>query len=165
MCTDALPQWLQGDTKLSAVVHWLRLKATSPAPPAARSASSSSKRARRFPTAGQQPAQQAQHAAQQAQQADSSASSISDPAASLVGGLHAEAVAPSIAPSMAASPAANLPAAAAALDIASSSGAVSAQQEHTYMDMLSQWRSNMFEDIALLIPDELPAAGMPSGKI
>lgn len=156
MCVFMGCRWLQGDTKLSAVVHWLRLKATSPAPPAAHSASSSSKRARRFPAAGQQPAQQAQHAAQQAQQGGSSASSSSNAAASLAGGLHAEAVAPSMAPS----PVVNLPA-AAALDIASSSGdAVSAQQEHAYMDMLAQWRSNMFEDIAVLIPDELPAAGM-----
>lgn len=157
--------WLQGDTKLSAVVHWLRLKATSPAPPAARStSSSSSKRARRFPAAGQQPAQQAQHATQQAQQGGTSASSISNAAASLARGLHAEAVAPFMAPSLAASPAANLPA-AAVVDIASSSDAVSVQQEHTYTDMLAQWRSNVFEDIAVLIPDELPAAGMTSGMI
>ena len=31
------------------------------------------------------------------------------------------------------------------------------------MDTLAQLRSNMFEDIAVLIPDELPAAGTTPG--
>ena len=31
------------------------------------------------------------------------------------------------------------------------------------MDTLAQLRSNMFEDIAVLVPDELPAAGMTPG--
>ena len=62
---------------------------------------------------------------------------------------------------MAASSAANL--LAAPLDIASCIGAVSAQQEHAYMDTLAQLRSDMFEDIAVLVPDELPAAGTTLG--
>ena len=157
------------------MVQWLRLKAASPAPPAAHSASSSSKRARRLQIDRQQPAQQAQqdaqqpqHAGQQSQQAQlpqqaqhaqqrgSATSSIPDPAV-LAGSLHSE----SAAPSMANSPAANL--LATPLDIAPCLGAVSAQQEHAYMDTLAQLRSNMFEDVTVLIPDELPAAGTTLG--
>lgn len=164
---------------MSAVVQWLRLKATSPAPPAGCSASSSSKRSRRFQTGRQEPAQQAQqnaqqpqhaaqqlqqaqepqqaqHAAQNAHQAGSAAGSILNPAV-MAGNLHPELPAPSIA----ASSAAKL--LAAPLDTASCIGTVTAQQEHAYMDTLAQLRSNMFEDMAVLIPDELPAAGRTPG--
>ena len=160
-------------------MQWLRLKATSPAPPAAHSASSSSKRARRFQTGRQQPAQQAQqnvqqsqhasqrlqqaqqpqraqHTAQHAQQRGSAACSVPNLAV-LAGSLGFESAAPSVE----ASPAVNL--LAAPLDIAPCIGAVSAQQEHAYMDILAQLRCNMFEDMTVLIPDELPAAGTTFG--
>lgn len=203
---------MQGETKMSAVVQWLRLKATCPAPPAAAAARSapSAKRARRSQTVKQEPArppkvdpwlspaeqdwrqpqqeaQQAQHApqqpqheaqlaqhppqqaqhrpqqaqqeaqhaqpaAQQAQHGDIAASILNT--APSVGGLYLQTTAP-------AGPASSaLDLAAAPLVSAMSHGGKSAQQEHAYMDMLAQLRSNMFEDIAVFAPDELPTAGM-----
>ena len=177
---------------MSAVVQWLRLKATSPAPLAAAAHSApSAKRARRSRSVKQEPAQspkpdqwqlpveqgqrqpqqaaqRAQHAPQQAQQSSQQAQHAAQQGQQ--GGIAATISKPApcaagLCPQLpvpvhggAACSAADL--AAAPLVTAISHGAASAQQEHAYMDALAQLRSNMFEDIAVFAPDELPTAGM-----
>ena len=188
---------VQGDCKMSAVLHWLRLKAATPAPPASTS-SVSSRRARRFQKVKQEPAQHVQHAlgdvadlaglqqvdSAQADHAQAPAQHAQHPQHTrLAPAQHAASMAlnsklpaesrPSASP---AEPAATAPAdsaapagaAAAAVHAAAEqslpcgTAGVTAQQEHTYMDMLSQLRSHMYEDIAVVPLDDLQTAGMHS---